>query len=314
MSGPALAVHGGCGVLSPHELTEAEWASALADLARALAAGWAVLSRGGGALDAVEEAVVVLEDSPHFNAGHGAALNASGEHELDASIMDGGSLAAGAVTLVRRIRNPVRAARRLLDRGDTVMLGGEAADDFAAAEGLAIVAPDYFTTGRRLDALRQMRAHAAAGTDATEAEKHGTVGAVAVDGRGNLAAATSTGGFTNKPRGRIGDSPIIGAGTYARNGVCAVSGTGQGELFIRHVLGHEIASRMAYLGEDLATAADRVVLRDLAVHGAGAGAIAVDARGHVAAPFNTEGMFRGWVTSEGGIVVASHHEMHFIPG
>ena len=309
----ALAIHGGCGVLAKLDWPEADWAAAREDLARSLDAGWAILDAGGSALDAVEAAVVVLEDSPHFNAGYGAALNEAGEHELDASIMDGATLAAGAVTLTRRIRNPVRAARRVLEEGETVLLGGPAADDFAAAQGLEMVSPDYFTTPRRRDALAAMQAHAAQGSSGSEAEKHGTVGAVALDRQGHLAAATSTGGFTNKRRGRIGDSPIIGAGTYARDGVCAVSGTGQGELYIRHVVGHEIASRMAYLGEDLETATDQVILRDLERHGIGAGAVAVDAQGHVAAPFNTDGMFRGWVTEGGERVVATHREIFRLP-
>jgi beta-aspartyl-peptidase (threonine type) len=308
----ALAIHGGCGVLAKLDWRDEEWASARADLARSLAAGWAILNAGGAALDAVEAAVVVLEDSPHFNAGYGAALNETGEHELDASIMDGATLAAGAVTLVRRVRNPVRAARRVLEQGEVVLLGGAAGDDFAASQGLEMVSPDYFTTPRRREALAAMRAHAAQGSSGSEAEKHGTVGAVALDRAGHLAAATSTGGFTNKRRGRIGDSPIIGAGTYARDGVCAVSGTGQGELYIRHVVGHEIASRMAYLGEDLKTATDQVILRDLERHGIGAGAVAVDAQGHAAAPFNTDGMFRGWVTGDGERVVATHMELHRI--
>jgi len=294
------------------EQSEAEWAAARRDLAHALAAGWEILRQGGRALDAVEAAVIVMENSPHFNAGYGAALNAAGEHELDASIMDGETLAAGAVTLARRIRNPIRAARVLLERGGAVLLGGPAADDFATACGLDMVPSGYFTTERRRRSLVAMQAHHAACSAATEAEKHGTVGAVALDRAGHLAAATSTGGYTAKPSGRIGDSPIVGAGTYARDGVCAVSGTGQGEIFIRHAVGHEIASRIAYLGETLEAAANRVILEDLAGYGSGAGAVAVDAAGRVAAPFNTEGMFRGWVTSGGEAIVATHQELHRI--
>lgn len=290
------------------DLTEAEWAQARADLGRALKAGWDILAGGGPALDAVEAAVVVMEDSAHFNAGHGATLNAAGHHELDAAIMDGGTLAAGAVALVRRIRNPVRAARALMEKGDAVMLGGPAADAFARAAGLDMVEPDYFTTERRVKALAAMKAHEAAGTAATasEAEKHGTVGAVALDAAGHLAAATSTGGYTNKPEGRIGDSPIIGAGTYARDGACAVSGTGKGEYFIRHAVGHELASRVAYLGQSLEEAAARIVHEELAPYRIGAGLVAVGADGSIAAPYNTHGMFRGWVTPQGEFHVASH--------
>ncbi len=310
----AMAIHGGCGVPDEAELPADEWVAARAALEAALRAGWAVLGRGGPALDAVEAAVAIMEDSPHFNAGHGAALNAAGEHELDASIMDGATLRAGAVAGVRRIRNPVRAARAVLEEGGSVLLIGPAADRFAAAQGLDTADPFYFSTDRRRDALRAMRERAQAGTtaSASEADKHGTVGAVALDRDGHLAAATSTGGFTNKPEGRVGDSPIIGAGTYARDRVCAVSGTGQGEFFIRHVLGHEIASRMAYLGETLEAAAARVVLEDLAPYGIGAGAVAIDAAGGIASPFNTAGMFRGWITMDGELAVASHAEVFTI--
>ncbi len=216
MSGaPAIAIHGGCGVMAQLGLSETEWAAARDDLARALRAGWAVLTAGGPALEAVVAAIVVLEDSPHFNAGYGAALNAAGEHELDASIMRGSDRAAGSVTLTRRIRNPIRAARAVLESGGPVMLGGGAADDFAAAAGLDTVEPTYFTTERRAKALQSLKARAAEGTlrAASEAEKHGTVGAVTLDRDGHLAAGTSTGGYNNKPVGRIGDSPIIGAGT-----------------------------------------------------------------------------------------------------
>lgn len=303
----AMAIHGGCGVMTREHLSEAEWAETRTDLGRALKAGWAVLQRDGAALDAVEAAVVVLEDSPHFNAGYGAALNAEGEHELDSSIMRGTDLAAGAVMAVRRIRNPVKAARAVLDSGSLVMLTGGAADRFAAEQGLDCVDPDHFTTERSRTALETMRRHQKAGTiaAASEAEKHGTVGAVALDRTGGMAAATSTGGFANKLAGRVGDSPVIGAGTYARDSVCAVSGTGQGEYFIRHVLGHEIASRIAYLGEDLKTATDGV-MADLAPYGIGAGLVALDAGGAIVAPYNTAGMFRGWVTPEGQASVATH--------
>lgn len=311
MGAIALAIHGGCGVMAKEDVSEADWIAARKDLASSLRAGWAVLSAGGSALDAVEAAVVVMEDSPHFNAGHGAALNAAGEHELDASIMDGRTLAAGAVTLVRRIRNPVKAARAVMDAGDAVFLGGAAADEFARSAGLAMVAPSYFTTERRVRALAAMKAHAAAGTAAraSESEKHGTVGAVALDGRGHLAAATSTGGYNNKPAGRIGDSPVIGAGTYARDGVCAVSGTGQGEFFIRHAVAHDLASRIAYLGEGVEAAAERIIHRDLAPYDIGAGLVAVGSDGAVSAPYNTPGMFRGWIGVDGRLYVASHEEV-----
>jgi beta-aspartyl-peptidase (threonine type) len=311
MSVIALGIHGGCGVMAREELDEAGWADARADLAHALRAGWAVLRAAGSAVSAVEAAVMVMEDSPHFNAGHGAALNADGQPLLDAAIMDGATLAAGAVSAVERTRNPVRLARALMEAGESVMLTGPAADGFAAARGLAVMEPAYFITDKQRAALARMQAHRAAGTHqaASEAEKHGTVGAVALDAAGHLAAATSTGGFTNKPLGRVGDSPIIGAGTYARDGACAVSGTGAGEFFIRHVVGHEIASRMRYLGEDLGTAANHVVLEALAPHRIGAGLVAIDGAGRVVTPYNTKGMFRGWVTPAGAIHVATHEEV-----
>lgn len=306
----ALAVHGGCGVMPEDGMSAEEWTDARRDLAEALRAGYAVLKAGGRAVDAVEAAVVVMEDSPHFNAGHGAALNENGIHELDASIMDGETLAAGAVSAARAIRNPVRVARALMDDGRAVFLTAAAADRFAEAKGLAVEPQSYFTTEKRRQALAAMKAHAAAGTEGTENEKHGTVGAVALDAAGHLAAATSTGGYTNKPDGRVGDSPVIGAGTYARDGVCAVSGTGKGEFFIRYVVGHEIASRIAYRGQDLSTAASDVVDGDLAPHEIGAGLVAVDAEGAVCAPYNTPGMFRGWVTSEGKAFVATHETIY----
>lgn len=306
----ALAIHGGCGVMPEDSMTASEWEAARNDLAAALGAGYAVLQSGGRAVDAVEAAVVVMEDSPHFNAGHGAALNENGVHELDASIMDGATLGAGAVSAALAIRNPIKAARRLMDDGRAVLLTGAAADRFAEANGLATEPQSYFTTQMRVEALEAMKAHAAAGTDGTENEKHGTVGAVALDAAGHLAAATSTGGYTNKPEGRVGDSPIIGAGTYARNGVCAVSGTGKGEFFIRHVVGHEIASRIAYLHQDLKTAAGAVVNHDLAAHQIGAGLVAIDAEGEIAAPYNTPGMFRGWVISDGKAFVATHETIY----
>ena len=303
----ALAIHGGCGTLPKAEMTEAEWAQARSDLASALRAGWAILTKGGAAVDAVEAAVRVMEDSPHFNAGHGAAFNTEGEHELDASIMDGATLAAGAICGAKRIRNPVSAAKALMLRGDPLLLAGPAADDFAEHEGVDTVANAHFSTERRRKNLASMKLREIVGTaaEASEAEKHGTVGAVACDAHGHLAAATSTGGYTNKPVGRVGDSPIIGAGTYARDGRCAVSGTGKGEYFMRYCVGHEIASLIAYKGLSLEAATD-AVLAELSEHKIGAGLVAVDADGGIVAPYNTEGMYRGWVTEDGLIHVATH--------
>jgi beta-aspartyl-peptidase (threonine type) len=308
----SIGLHGGCGTLERHLQSEADWAEAREHLARALRAGWRVLRGGGSAVDAVQAAVVVMEDSPHFNAGHGAALTETAQHELDASIMCGTTLAAGAVCLVQRTRNPVRAARALMDSGRAVLLSGPAADDFAAAQGLAMVDNGYFTTQRRVDTLRRLQANASTGAfvPASEAEKHGTVGAVARDAQGRLAAATSTGGFNNKPAGRVGDTPIIGAGTYAQDGVCAVSCTGQGEVFIRRVAAHDLAARIAYGGQALAPAAHTLVHDVLGSHQIGAGLVALGATGDPVAPYNTLGMYRGWVTADGQVVVATHAELH----
>lgn len=307
----ALALHGGCGTLPPDELTPAEWAESRDHLAEALRAGWDVLKRGGRSLDAVEATVVVLENSPHFNAGHGAALNAAHEHELDSAIMDGATLSAGAVAGVQRIRNPVKAARALLERNEAILLIGPAADRFAEEAGLVVVENSYFTTPRRIDMLRRMKAHKASGTAASEGEKHGTVGAVACDRHGHLAAATSTGGYTNKPPGRVGDSPLIGAGTYARDGVCAVSCTGMGEYFMRAVAGHEIAAQMSLAGRSLDEATQAMVFDVIGKQGIGAGLCAVDAAGHVVVPFNTVGMYRGFVNADGDCYVGTHADLEF---
>jgi beta-aspartyl-peptidase (threonine type) len=306
----ALAIHGGCGTLPKAEMSEEEWAEAKADLASSLRAGWTILAKGGSAVDAVEAAVLVLENSAHFNAGHGAAFNSDGEHELDASIMDGETLAAGALCGVKRIRNPISAAKTLMRRGDPLLLAGAAADSFAEAEGLDMVENEYFSTERRRKNLSSMKIRELVGTasEASEAEKHGTVGAVARDIEGHLAAATSTGGYTNKPPGRVGDSPIIGAGTYARDGRCAVSGTGKGEYFIRYCIGHEIASLMAYSGLSLEDATDKAIA-ELTAHKVGAGLVAIGADGAIVAPYNSEGMYRGWVTPDGFVHVATHGDV-----
>jgi L-asparaginase / beta-aspartyl-peptidase len=312
MSSIAIGIHGGCGTLERSLLSEAEWSEAREHLANALRAGWAILSKHGRALDAVEAAVVVMEDSPHFNAGHGAALTEAADHELDASIMDGATLAAGAVCAVRRVRNPVRAARAVMERSDCVLLAGSAADAFAVNCGLAEVQNTYFTTSRRVAALASLKKRAETGTTATasEAEKHGTVGAVALDIKGDLAAATSTGGFNNKPLGRVGDSSVIGAGTYALNGIVAVSGTGKGEVFIRRAAAYDVAARMRYAGQSLELATNTLVFKSLASHNIGAGMVAIDVNGNIVAPFNTLGMYRGWVTTDGEVTVATHKELY----
>lgn len=307
----SIGLHGGCGTLDRSLMSEAEWAESREHIAEALRAGWKVLLAGRSAVDAVEATIVVLEDSPHFNAGYGAALTAEARHELDASIMDGATLAAGAVAGTQRIRNPIKAARAVMERSDCVLLIGPAADTFAEGMGLEIVDNSYFTTERRVEALASLKRRAAAGTikAASEAEKHGTVGAVARDKAGNLAAGTSTGGFNNKPVGRVGDSPIIGAGTYAKNGVCAVSCTGMGEVFIRRAAAYDVMARMAY-GERSLLDSTAAVIEAVGSHGIGAGMVAIDAIGQVLAPFNTLGMYRGWIIGDGHIIAGTHKELH----
>jgi beta-aspartyl-peptidase (threonine type) len=273
-------------------MTPAASARYKAGLGRALEAGHAVLAKHGSAMDAVCAAVVELEDSPLFNAGRGACYNTDEKHELDASVMDGATLRAGAVAAVSRIRNPVLAARAVMDKSRHVLLVGRGAERFARGHGLALVAESYFSTRARLIALRKrLEGH------------HGTVGAVALDSAGNLAAATSTGGYTGKLPGRVGDSPLIGAGNYADNAACAVSGTGLGEAFIRGVLAYDVAARMRYLHEPLAKAS-RVAMKKLAALHADGGLIAVDRHGNIAMPFISEGMYRGAIGRKGRRMVA----------
>jgi isoaspartyl peptidase/L-asparaginase-like protein (Ntn-hydrolase superfamily) len=260
----------------------------------ALRAGYAILKDGGSSMDAVVAAVIVMENSPLFNAGRGAVFNAAGEHELDAAVMEGGSGRAGGVAGVRCVKNPVLAARAVMERTPHVLLAGAAADHFARDAGVPTVEPSYFTTPERKRALlcAHARVRSGAHTRVEPAALHGTVGAVALDRLGNLAAATSTGGYTNKMAGRVGDSPLVGAGLYAENATCAVSATGHGEAFIRAVLAYDVAARIRYRGETLACAARRALDRIVAL-GSEGGLIAVERSGRVAMPFVSEGMYRG---------------------
>ena len=282
-----IAIHGGAGTIRKADMTAARAASYGEALQEALEAGNEVLQQGGTALDAVTAAVVAMEDSPLFNAGRGAVYNADGRHELDAAVMDGKSLRAGAVTCVERIRNPVLAARAVMEHSRHVLLAGKGAERFAGQQGLKMVNQKYFGTAARLEALRRnLQSH------------HGTVGAVALDRHGNLAAATSTGGYTGKLPGRVGDSPLVGAGTYADNRACAVSGTGLGEAFIRALVAYDVAARMRYRRESLASAA-RAALANVARLGGDGGLVAVDRRGNVAMPFNSQGMYRACIDRRG---------------
>lgn len=292
----AIAIHGGAGTLSAAQFTPESDRVYRAGLERAVRAGFAVLDRGGSSLDAVTVAVQALEDDPLFNAGRGSVLAANGLHELDASIMDGRDLGAGAVTGVRSVRNPVLLARLVMERSPHVMLAGEGAEEFAREQGLEPVPNDYFATERRQRELESLlQGTKPAGREALM----GTVGAVALDAHGNLAAATSTGGMTGKKWGRIGDSPIIGAGTYAANDCCAVSATGHGEFFIRAAVAHEIAALVRYRNCDVAQAADVVVMQQLVGMGGSGGVIAVGRDGRIAMPFNSEGMLRAAMDSRG---------------
>jgi isoaspartyl peptidase/L-asparaginase-like protein (Ntn-hydrolase superfamily) len=272
-------------------LTRAQQAMYRQGLERALDAGYQVLARGGASLDAVSAAVAALEDDPLFNAGRGAVYNREGKHELDASIMDGATLRAGAVAAVSRIRNPVLAARAVMEKSPHVLLVGRGAEQFARQHGLPLVRNTYFNTQERREALRKgLKRH------------HGTVGAVALDRRGDLAAATSTGGYTGKLSGRVGDSPLIGAGTYADNSSCAVSGTGWGEAFIRIALAHEVSARMRHRGEDVVQAS-KAALKSLARIKGDGGLIALDRLGNIAMPFNSGGMLRACIHADGRRVV-----------
>ena len=292
----AIAVHGGAGVLPAAQLTPGLRKAFQEGLEAALRAGYAAMEAGGASLDAVVAAVKVLEDDPLFNAGRGSVMAANGQHELDASIMDGRDLRAGSVTGVQHVRNPVELARLVMDRSPHVMLAGPGADEFAVEAGLRPVPNEYFATERRrLELERHLRGEADTGDEAVL----GTVGAVALDAQGNLAAATSTGGMTGKKWGRVGDSPIIGAGTYAANDCCAVSATGHGEYFIRAAVAHEIASLVRYRGMGVVEAADEVVMKQLVAMGGSGGVIAVGRDGSIAMPFNSPGMLRGAMDSRG---------------
>ncbi|BAN25055.1 isoaspartyl peptidase/L-asparaginase family protein [Caballeronia insecticola] len=308
---PVIAIHGGAGTILRSAMnteTEARYHAALAEILRA---GERILADGGSALDAVTEAVRLLEDCPLFNAGHGAVFTAAGTHELDASVMDGATLDAGSISCVTRVKNPVLAARRVLDVSDHVMFTAEGAEAFAQAQRLEFVDPSYFRTEARYEQWLKAR-----GTSRTmldhdaqtfafsntppeddpidPAKKFGTVGAVALDAHGHVAAATSTGGITNKQAGRVGDAPLIGAGCYANDATCAVSTTGTGEMFIRMLAAYDVSAQMEYRGVSLEAAASDVVMNKLPrIEGRG-GLVAVDAQGNVALTFNTEGMYRGY--------------------
>ncbi len=311
MSKITLVIHGGAGTITRQNMTPEKEKAYQAALQQALQAGYDVLKKGGASLDAVEAAIHVMEESPLFNAGKGAVFTSDGKNELDAAVMDGKTLKAGAVAGVTTVKSPISLARKVMEASEHVMLTGRGAEQFAKEKGLEIVDPSYFYTETRFQQLQNAKKEEKVQLDHsgdkgsldeqifTEGNKYGTVGAVALDAYGNLAAGTSTGGMTNKRWNRVGDAPIIGAGTYANNGTCAVSATGHGEYFIRSVVAYDISALMEYKGLSVQQAAEEVVMKKLVQRGGEGGVIAVDAKGNVSMPFNSEGMYRGFVKADG---------------
>lgn len=309
----AIAIHGGAGTILKENMSpdiEAEYKTKLKE---ALQAGYKVLAEGGTSLDAVVAAIQMMEESPLFNAGRGAVFTSGGKNELDAAIMDGKTRNAGAVAGISTIKSPVAAARAVMEKSSHVMMIGKGAEQFAQEHGLEIVAPSYFYTKQRYEQLQKIKNTEKQQLDHSGEQgslqqqfpdqKFGTVGAVALDKNGNLAAATSTGGMTNKRYGRVGDVPIIGAGTYADNSTCAVSATGHGEYFIRSVVAYDIAALMKYKNMSLLGASHEVVNKKLVELGGDGGVIAIDAKGNIVMPFNTSGMYRGSIDTAGKMYI-----------
>ncbi|MGH1387083.1 isoaspartyl peptidase/L-asparaginase family protein [Kordia sp.] len=302
-----LVIHGGAGTILKKNLTPEMEAEYKAILKKAASKGYEILQNGGSSLDAVEQTIHILENSPLFNAGKGAVFANNGKNELDASIMEGKTLNAGAVAGVTNLKNPISAARKVMENSNHVLLARKGAEEFAAAQGLEVVDTSYFFTERRFNSLQKAKKgdkdKAAYIDPYIKDYKYGTVGCVALDKNGNLAAGTSTGGMTNKKWSRIGDSPIIGAGTYANNKTCAVSGTGHGEYFIRAAVAHDISALMEYKNMSLQEAAQEVIQNKLKNMGGDGGIIAIDAKGNLVAEFNTPGMYRAMADEKGNITV-----------
>lgn len=306
---PVLVIHGGAGVIK-RDMSPAKEKAVRAALTKALQDGYAQLKAGKPAIDAVTAAITVLEDDPNFNAGKGSVFTHDGKNEMDAAVMDGDTLRAGSIAGVHRVKNPILLARAVMEHSQHVMLIGDGAEEFAKEQGITLVDPSYFRTEERWQQLQkalkedaQKQQHA----DLETAKHFGTVGAVALDSQGHLAAGTSTGGMTDKRWGRVGDSPIIGAGTYA-NAQCAVSGTGWGEYYIRTVAAHEICMKVSMLGEPVQRAAAEVINQEIPSMGGNGGAIALDTNGDIAMPFNTDGMYRGWIGADGVAHVAIYDD------
>lgn len=304
----ALVIHGGAGTISRDEMSAEREAGYREGLQQALLRGWEVLCGGGTALDATETSVRTLEDNPLFNAGRGSVFTHDGKHEMDAAIMCGRDLRAGAVAAVSHVKNPVNLARRVMEETPCVLLCGSGAEEFAREAGCELASPEYFFDQLRYEQLLRARGEQKMILDHSSGRKFGTVGAVACDTQGHLAAATSTGGMTNKRFGRIGDTPLIGAGTYADDNTCAVSCTGYGEFFIRAVAAYDVACLMKYKSLTLDEACAQVVGVTLRELGGEGGLIAVDRRGNIALPFNSEGMYRAWITSGHAAQVAIYRE------
>lgn len=295
----SLAIHGGAGTILKINMSAELQKDYEQALLKALNAGEEVLRDGGAALDAVQKAVVELENCPLFNAGCGSVFTHEGKHEMDAALMDGKTLNAGAVCAVQSLRNPILLAREILKDGRHVLLSGKGAEEFARSKSLIFETQEYFYVAHRYDQFKEALASDSLVLDHSDKkpDKFGTVGAVARDKQGNLAAATSTGGMSNKKHGRIGDSPIIGAGTYANNNTCAVSCTGHGEFFMRAVVAYDISCLMEYKGLSLEQACEEVVMKKLVKLGGEGGLVAVDGLGNICTPFNSEGMYRASVNS-----------------
>lgn len=289
----AIVIHGGAGNISPEKLSLEKQEAYKTKLTEALIAGSEILINGGSSLDAVEASIHILENSPLFNAGKGAVFNALGQNEMDASIMDGETGLAGAVASVRHIKNPISAARLVMKKSAHVLLIGQGAENFANKNGAELMDTSYFYTEKRWESYEK-----------TKQDKHGTVGCVALDKNGNIAAGTSTGGMTMKMHGRVGDSPIIGAGTFAKNATCGISATGHGEFFIRNVVAYDISARMEYLDLSLQEAAKQVIQEKLKPIGGNGGVIGLDGQGNIVMEFNTKGMFRGCISETKKLEVA----------
>lgn len=293
-----IVVHGGAGTIEKKNMDQGTEKAYRDKIIEALTVGYTILESGGTSIDAVAEAIKIMENSPLFNAGKGAVFTSEGKNELDASLMDGKTKLAGAVACVTKIKNPILAAKAVMVNSPHVMLSGRGAEKFAKAMGLEIVKSKYFYTERRYKSLKQMKKREKLEGGLYDIfsgkEKFGTVGAIALDQFGNLSAGTSTGGMTNKKFGRVGDSPIIGAGTFADNQTCAVSTTGHGEFFMRYVVAYDVSARMKYLNQTLNESAESVIMNTLKEVGGRGGLIALDRNGNIAMPFNTEGMYRGY--------------------